>query len=94
MELRWSDRASAELDAIFAYIAADKESAAMKQIRLILATIHQLETFPKSGRPINLGKTRVLAISGTPYVVHYRIHKDAIKLMAIVHGAMNKPRRT
>jgi toxin ParE1/3/4 len=87
MQVRWSPRASAQLDAIFDYVAADNESAAVRQVRLILAATRQIGQFPECGRPSNARYARELAVPGTPYVILYTLHKDLVKLISIKHGA-------
>jgi len=94
MQIRWSNRSIAEFDAIIAYIATDNESAAVRMAHTIVAAVRQLESFPKSGHPVGLGRTRVLPIAGTAYVVHYRIRHQIINLTDIVHGAKQHPDRT
>lgn len=93
MLIRWSERASAEFDAIFDCIAEDSPQAAVDQVRRILSGIDQLRAFPISGPAAGIPHTRQLYVPGTPYIVYYRRKGNIVKLLSIRHASMRKPRR-
>jgi toxin ParE1/3/4 len=89
IQIRWSPKASAEFDAIVEYVAADNETAAIRQGRLLLAATKQLERFPQSGRLGRGRNARELAVTGTPYIILYTLHSDDLNIISIRHGAMH-----
>jgi toxin ParE1/3/4 len=93
MQIRWSRRASNELDLIYNYLTAENAQAAARQLHLILDAVKQLGKFPVSGKLGDVQRTRELIVPGTPYIIYYRRTEIAVKLLSIRHGAMRKPRR-
>ena len=91
--IRWSKLASVQFKAIHDYIAKDSLRAAQKQASLIMNAVDQLERFSRSGRPGNSSVKRELPVSGTPYILYYRLKDDAVELASIRHAARKKPRR-
>ena len=94
MEIRWSDRATAELDAIFDHIVTEGgEPAAIGQVRKILAATRQLEGFPKSGRKLRVHRMRELVVPATPYIIRYNLAPEWIELTSITHAAQRPAAR-
>jgi toxin ParE1/3/4 len=91
--IHWSKLASVQFKAIHDYIAKDSLRSAQKQSLLIMEAIDQLERFSRSGRAGNSSIKRELVVSGTPYIVYYRLKDDAVELASIRHAARKKPRR-
>jgi len=57
----------------------------------IATSVQRLATFPMSGRSGRVPDTRELVISNSPFVVAYRIQKERIVILAIYHGAQQRP---
>lgn len=93
MLLRWSQRASADFDEFFSYVAADSEAAAARQARLVLAATRRLESFPQSGRRVRVTQSRELVVPGTPYIIRYRLESNFVILISIKHGAQHPSKR-
>jgi toxin ParE1/3/4 len=91
MRLEWSIFAQADRDAIFDYIEADSPQAAVTVDDRIRAQVETLAQFPQSGRPGRVEGTRELVITRTPYIVAYRIHRDAVRILRVLHGARRWP---
>lgn len=89
----WSPRAIGHLIAIREYIEKDSEENAAKIARRILDAIGILQTQPQMGRPGRLAGTRELVISGTPYVIPYRVRRERLELLAVFDGRRQWPRR-
>ena len=60
------------------------------QIR-IRAAPQQLLNHPASGRPGRIDGTRELVITGTPYILPYRVRHDAIEILAVIHTSRQWP---
>jgi len=91
MDIEWSRRARGDLRDIAAYIAQDNPDAADCVTDRIVAATETLSTFPSIGRPGRIDGTRELVVSGTPYIVPYRIRPDRVELIAVLHGAQQWP---
>lgn len=91
MKLEWSPTARHDLRQVEAFIADDiPRAAAELAVRIIRAT-ERLTTFPDSGRPGRLPHTRELVISGTPFILPYRVRNDVVEILAVLHGARRWP---
>jgi len=90
----WSSDAIDDLTAIRFFISRDNPQAAAKLVGRILQLVQdQLSSFPSSGRPGRARGTRELIISGTPYVVPYRVKNDGIEILRVYHAARRWPDR-
>jgi len=91
MEVRWSPEAVADFSAIVRYIRQDSTSAALRVARAIYNAIAQLNTFPNRGRPGKIDGTRELPLTSLPFVVVYRVTKNAVEIVRLLHGAQRWP---
>jgi toxin ParE1/3/4 len=86
--IRWTEKASADFTSIHLFIENDSFDAADRQCERIMAAVRQLDRFPHSGKRTSARGLFDLAVPATPYIVRYRIVRDAVVLARIVHGAM------
>lgn len=93
LRLRWTPLAAEHLEAAHQFIAKDNPAAADEQIELILATIERLETHFFLGREGRVEGTRELVITGTPFIVAYRMKSDQVLILDVLHGARKWPKR-
>jgi toxin ParE1/3/4 len=92
MKFLWTGRALSDLRALHADIAKDSERTANAMIaRIVDRAERQLSRLPESGAPGRIAKTRELAVSGTPYVLPYRIAGDTIHILRVFHSARRWP---
>jgi toxin ParE1/3/4 len=91
VRVRWLAQALANLEAEADYIARDKPKAAASVVQKINHAVDLLRQYPALGRPGRVAGTRELVISGTPYVVPYRIRDDEIHILRVFHGARKCP---
>ncbi|HET6521471.1 MAG TPA: type II toxin-antitoxin system RelE/ParE family toxin, partial [Geminicoccaceae bacterium] len=52
-----------------------------------------LAQHPESGRPGRVPGTRELVVSGTPYIVPYRVQGNTVQILRVLHGARKWPTR-
>jgi toxin ParE1/3/4 len=52
-----------------------------------------LSSHPELGRPGRVPQTRELIVSGTPYIVPYRIKEDVVEILTVLHAARRWPDR-
>ncbi len=86
MNVVWSPRAIRHLVAIEKYIEKDSDQSAALIAGRILEAIEILRTQPQMGRPGRLAGTRELVVSGTPYIVPYRVRRERLELLAAFDG--------
>jgi len=93
MKIRWTRLASLDLQRLQDYIAQDNPHAAFRIARLIRERTERLADHPYSGRTGRVHGTRELIVSGTPYVVAYRIvaAEDSVDVLAVIHSARKWP---
>jgi addiction module RelE/StbE family toxin len=89
----WSRRAVQHLEEIRSYIAQDHPQAARGVAAKILEGVDLLAGHPHIGRAGRVVGTRELVVSGTPYVIPYRVKADRLELIAVFHGKQRWPRR-
>ncbi|MDP3072052.1 MAG: type II toxin-antitoxin system RelE/ParE family toxin [Opitutaceae bacterium] len=92
--LKWTKRASAQLDEIERYIAADNPAAAQRQVAEIIDRAEILTRYPKLG-PVYLHapeiEYRQLVVG--KYLVFYIIKPafEQIDIVTVWHGARGDP---
>ena len=91
MTIVWSAQALRDLISLRRYIAEHNPTAAADTAARLLAAIENLPDFPSQGRPGRLPETRELVVTGTPYIVPYRVSDDRLEIIAVIHGARQWP---
>lgn len=91
MKLLWTERALAEIDAIFTYVAADSPPAAERLAVLIEAKAQLLLDQPNMGRPGRVDGTREFVVTGTPYILPYRVRDGRVEILAVLHASRQWP---
>ena len=91
MKVRWTMPAANQLQSIYEYIAANNRMAAYRTVRRIREAILLTAQMPYSGRIGRVEGTREITVSGTSYLVAYRIVENMIHVLAILHGAQEWP---
>ena len=92
MKVRWSDTATSEVEAIFAYILERSPSSAAIVARRIIDRAESLGEFPFLGIYGKRAKTRQLSIVNYPYVVLYKLDvaADEVQILNVRHTARKK----
>ena len=91
MNLVWLPAAIANRDSQLEYIARNNVRAAIEHGDRIAHQVIQLIEHPEIGRPGRIEGTRELVISRTPFILVYRINRDRIELIRMMHGAQQWP---
>jgi len=91
MKVRWMHLAEHDLEAAFDYVRQENEDAARVLVERILSAVGMLGCHPHAGREGRLKGTRELVLAGTPYLAVYRIHRDTVQILAILHAARRWP---
>lgn len=95
MELKWTEFAVADLDQIESYVHLESSSAGA--VGLVLKVIDIAEKVllqhSSAGRAGRVKGTRELVISGTPFVIIYRvaIGSNQVQVLRVLHSACEWP---
>lgn len=91
--LEYAPRYFRRLEDIRERIDADNPAAAERLMAHIRTAVERLARSPAIGRPGRVWGTRELIISGTPYIVPYRVAGEAVQIITILHSAQRWPDR-
>lgn len=91
MRIKWTKGAKNNLNQIEEYIAQDNPQAAVDTVIKIIKTVGMLSDSPAMGKIGRIFDTRELIISGTPFIVPYRIKPEQIEILRVLHGSMRWP---
>jgi len=91
MRIRWLRKALQNLTSEADYIARDDPPAAARTVVRIFEAVEQLVMFPALGRPGRVVGTRELVVTGTPYIIPYRVRGDQVEILRVFHAARKWP---
>ncbi len=91
MRVRWTTPAREQFVGIYEYIAEEDRSAAAKIADQIWENTQLLGSHPLAGRAGRVEGTRELVIQGAPFIVAYRIEKNEVWILAVMHEARKWP---
>ncbi|MDP6785770.1 MAG: type II toxin-antitoxin system RelE/ParE family toxin [Rhodospirillales bacterium] len=91
MRVEWLPEAERNRESQIAYIARRNPWAAIDLGDAIEAAVARLAENPKSARPGRVAGTRELVVTGTPFVVIYRVEPAAVVILRLLHGAQSWP---
>lgn len=86
MRLAWRSRAIADLTAIRRHIAQDRPAAAAAFVVRTVRRANLLATFPEIGPVVRPSGLRTLVVVGSPYIMVYRIVRDRVIILRVIHG--------
>ena len=93
MTIVWSPRAIEHLAHLREYIARDNPNAADRIASALLEAVDRLAQLPNLGRPGRVAGTRELVVSGTPYIIAYRLRGDRLEVVAVFHARQKWPKQ-
>ena len=91
MRVVWSPRAIRHLIALREHIARDSEPNAALVAQRILQSAELLQKQPEVGRPGRVIGTRELVVPNTRYIIPYRVRRERLELIAVLHGRQKWP---
>jgi len=91
MRVRWTSPAREQFVSGYEYIAEENRAAAARTADQIWESTQLLARHPMAGREGRVAGTRELVIRGTPFVVAYRVKKNEVWVLAVIHGARKWP---
>lgn len=91
MQLRWTEQAADDLEAITNYLLENAPEHAERIVRTLYNAPLSLLEFPYRGRPGRKEGTRDLVLLPLPYVIVYNVAADIIHIVRILHAAQSWP---
>ncbi len=77
--------------AVREYGARDNPDAASGVAKRIREAVRILADHPAAGRPGRVPLTREIIVSGTPYILPYRLRAGAVEILRVLHAAQEWP---
>lgn len=92
MQIKWLRKALRNLEQVHKYTLeqGSLEAASATIFRIQKATL-QLSNYPLMGRPGRVEETRELVISQTSYIVVYRVKRNSIEILRVIHTSRRYP---
>ncbi|MCL4490630.1 MAG: type II toxin-antitoxin system RelE/ParE family toxin [Nitrospirae bacterium] len=91
MHLEWARPALGDLKEAGDFISRDNPQAAERMSERVKEAVEYLREYPNMGRPGRAAGTKELVVSGTPFIVVYRIKVPAIQILRVLHHARKWP---
>jgi addiction module RelE/StbE family toxin len=89
-KIRWTEKASKDLQAIHAYISKDSKTYATRFVKSLIKATTKLETMPHCGRIVpELEAYGLREVICQNYRVVYRIIEGSedVEILGVIHGA-------
>lgn len=93
MIIQWLDDAIHDLQLLRQYIMRENPLAADKIAKRILNAVNLLSDQPHIGKKGRVHETRELIITGTPFIIPYRVKNQKIEILRVFHCAMQWPEK-
>ena len=85
--LRWTEHAVKQLGAIAEHISLVSPVYAEHTVDRLARRLEQAQRFPESGRRVpEAGAADIREFIEFPYRLIYRVHRDTVGVVAIIHG--------
>lgn len=91
MRIEWLPKAARDFDRQIDFIAERNLAAAITMGDAIEEAVSRLAGFPESARLGRVAGTRELVIAGTPFIAVYRIERQSVVILRLMHGAQIWP---
>ncbi len=83
--LEWSPRSQRNIESIRDYIAADNPPASARVVAELIKAAEDLPNFPLLGHTGRRTGTRELVLTRYPYTIIYRLTREKIAIVAVLH---------
>jgi len=91
VKIRWTAIAAEDLKSAHEYLSESSLEKADAIIERILSSIDLLERYPNLGREGRIKGTRELVVTGTRFVVFYRLRHSQVEILSVLHAARKWP---
>jgi addiction module RelE/StbE family toxin len=93
MKSVWTRAAIRDLSHAREYIARENPDAAREIALKMVDATDRIIQFPEVGRIGRANRTRELVVAGTQYSIVYRLKKNAIHFVRVLHGHQKWPKK-
>jgi plasmid stabilization system protein ParE len=91
-EIRWTEQATANLEAIKAFISQDSPAYALAVVGRLYHAVGQLAQFPDSGRIVpEHGRPELREMVRPPYRIVYRRRPDLVEILLVFRSSLPLP---
>jgi len=87
VKILWTEPARQDLREIVTYVSEENPQAARVLLTEIKERVGVLANNPQIGRTGRVEGTRELVLTGTHYILPYRVKEQQIQILAVFHGA-------
>jgi toxin ParE1/3/4 len=91
MQVRFTKLANTDLNEAYDYIVEDNPSNARIIIERIEKAIETLCQYPAIGKNGRLKGTREFFVTNTPFVLVYRVKRDMLQIISVLHMSRKYP---
>lgn len=88
VQVVWTEEVLSDVESLRICIEKDRPHAARAPAQQIVDLVESLAERPGVGRPGRVPGTKELVVSGTTYIVPYRVHEGMVEVLRVLHGAM------
>jgi toxin ParE1/3/4 len=93
VRVKWLRTALRNLEVEAEYIAQENPEAAARVVERVRDAVQKLADHPALGRPGRVSGTRDLVVTGTPYIVPYRVRGNVVEVLRVQHAARKWPEK-
>jgi toxin ParE1/3/4 len=94
VKITWAKRATRHLRSAYEFWRQERsEAAAELMLKRIFSVVELLEQHPQMGRTGRIEGTRELVLKPLPFLLAYRVRRNKIEIIAVLHGARKWPDR-
>lgn len=91
-EVRWTEQAVADLEAIKAFISQESPAYALAVVRRLYDAVGQLAPFPDSGRIVpEHGRPELRELVRPPYRIVYRRRLELVEILLVFRSSLPLP---
>ncbi len=92
MKVVWTRRAVDDLSQVRRFIGAENTEAARAVAARVVEAVQLLAQHPAMGRPGRVARTRELVVTGTPYILPYRVTAGVLEVLRVLHASRKWPK--
>jgi toxin ParE1/3/4 len=92
MKIKWVRLALNDLDEAGEFIAQENPKAASRVLKRIWDAVQMLSDHPHVGRSGRVPGTRELVITGTSFIIPYRVVENTVQILRVLHGKRKWPK--
>ena len=94
IEIRWTNRALRQLSDAYDYLQERSEQGRLAVKHRVVIALTALESYPEIGREGRVIGTYELFVTGTPFILVYRLKRNRIEVIAFLHSSRKWPSAT